>query len=63
MPVADRIEESLLEITKNRVELGTIIIQMGFYHSYNKLSEIGYSHKVNFVDPVTEIYTNKIESM
>ena len=66
VPVSDRSSDTLIPIILERVEKGTIIIT-DEWRPYNKLNELGYTHKTvnhseHFVDPITGAHTNLIEN-
>ncbi|KAK3882920.1 hypothetical protein Pcinc_012737 [Petrolisthes cinctipes] len=61
VPVEKRDKDTLLQIIKDKIEPGSIII-------YNCLQDEGYqhltvNHSVNFVDPTTLAHTNTVERL
>lgn len=61
VPVTDRTEETLLEIIKDRVEIGTII-HTDCFPSQLEYGHLTVNHTENFIDPNTGACTNKIVS-
>lgn len=65
--VSDRSKNTLVEVIRRRIRPGTTIIS-DCWASYEGLEIYGYTHKTvnhsrNFVDPVSLVHTQKIESL
>jgi transposase-like protein len=64
-PVADRSDETLLEVIHRRIR-PLKIIHSDMWKGYTNLGKVGYyhctvNHTINFVDPDTLTHTQKIE--
>ncbi|KAK3852955.1 hypothetical protein Pcinc_040477 [Petrolisthes cinctipes] len=67
VPVEKRDKDTLLQIIKDKIEPGSIIIS-DCWKAYNCLQDEGYqhltvNHSVNFVDPTTLAHTNTVERL
>lgn len=67
VPVARRDKKTLQKIIAEWILPGTIIYS-DCWAAYNDLNKLGYTHKTvnhsqNFVDPITGVHTNTIESL